>query len=679
VSVCIDCFVDAQLTRESGYLNNLPEPIVPLDLYERFRDPLRGHVVAAVGDLTAPPDVGEWDLDHAISTYQRLITELPPLNRQLLLYILDLLAVFASKSDENRMNSANLSAIFQPGLLSHPAHDMAPEEYHLSQNVLIFLIENQDHFLIGMSGTAADEKTVQEVQNGGTPPPSAPSTPGSGPSRSKTIVGRSSSNASAGANSVRKFGDIRRNVSVSSKHSRQSNGAPSPASPAYGAALTQTPSGGVHRSNTVPSKRSPALSNRMQKTSGSPSPNAAALSPSAVAAPRGASPASAVVQAAREESPAPSASTSTAMGTSSLAPASSAITAQRSHERLLSDSEGKADVAQPKERSASNLFQRSPTGDSEKRAPNKLRKKRIPGSSNPSAQSSTNSLHGPGSVSHSPLSPPVLPSTTVTEHPLESIPSGTPLFSHTDATLTALNDGQFGNLDGAYIENPANLHAHAQDRPNSSDGTLKPSISPSGSIRSHTTNEQSDFEHVDDPSAAAEQSEKRRRWRLSRRKESHGSQGMLGADLSSPKKAIGSNSGADGSSSSVQSAIRPRKSFTGDAVPAASEVSKPHTTHHQYSSSESGTNLGSKEDKKNPIDWIKSKFRGDKDETRDVEKESAKSSTHDVSTSLSAPSIPVRGKSIEIKREEPEKIDKPTTEEVPAPVELPASTTTTQQ
>ena len=57
-------------------------------------------------------------------------------------------------------------AIFQPGILSHPQHAMAPDEYKLSQDVLIFLIENQDHFLIGMQGTAADEKTVQEVESG---------------------------------------------------------------------------------------------------------------------------------------------------------------------------------------------------------------------------------------------------------------------------------------------------------------------------------------------------------------------------------------------------------------------------------------------------------------------------------------------------------------------------------
>ncbi|KAM0284854.1 hypothetical protein ACHAQH_001775 [Verticillium albo-atrum] len=150
------------------YLNDLPEPVVPLDLYEKFREPLKGATKQAVGDAEGPQLIDNFDEQGAIIKYQQLITELPPLNRQLLLYILDLLAVFAAKSDENRMNSQNLAAIFQPGMLSHPDHAMAPEEYRLNQCVIIFLIENQDHFLIGMQGTATDEKTKQEIEKGET-------------------------------------------------------------------------------------------------------------------------------------------------------------------------------------------------------------------------------------------------------------------------------------------------------------------------------------------------------------------------------------------------------------------------------------------------------------------------------------------------------------------------------
>lgn len=212
---------------------------MPLEFYERFRDPLRSYQ-QQIKEGKEPSDVDKLDHAKAVETYQRLIIELPPLNKQLLLYILDLLAVFASKSDQNRMPSNNLSAIFQPGMLSHPNHDMSPEEYKLSQDVLIFLIENQDHFLFGMSGTAADEETMKEVQAGI-------------PRLAHSNIRRSVSNASANTENHRKLDGLRRNVSVSSRNSRHSTTAQSPGTP------TSMTGGGVHRSNTLPSKMNPVL------------------------------------------------------------------------------------------------------------------------------------------------------------------------------------------------------------------------------------------------------------------------------------------------------------------------------------------------------------------------------------------------------------------------------------
>ncbi|KAF2825620.1 RhoGAP-domain-containing protein [Ophiobolus disseminans] len=235
------------------YFNNLPEPIIPLGNYDPFRQPLRGHQAEAVGHIEGQdPSTGGFDPDAAVRTYQHHIKGLPSLNRQLLLYILDLLAVFAAKSDVNKMTTHNLAAIFQPGILSHPQHDMSPTDYRLSQDVLIFLIDNQDHFLIGMEGTAVDEGTVKHVESGPpTPQARTPTTPG----RNGSGIGRSTSNSSsAGAESVKKFNSsVRRNVSTSSKHSRR--GVPSPITPAF----TTPTTSGVHRSNTLPSKRSPAL------------------------------------------------------------------------------------------------------------------------------------------------------------------------------------------------------------------------------------------------------------------------------------------------------------------------------------------------------------------------------------------------------------------------------------
>ncbi|EMR62307.1 putative rho-gtpase-activating protein [Eutypa lata UCREL1] len=183
------------------YLNDLPEPVVPLDLYERFREPLRGHTKQAVGDSEGTQLVDNFDEREAIAKYQQLIKELPPLNRQLLLYILDLLAVFAAKADENRMTAQNLAAIFQPGMLSHPAHAMAPEEYRLNQCVIIFLIENQDHFLIGMQGTGTDEKTKEEIEKGTPTIAVAPGSPSRGPG-----INRTASTSSAAADSQPRTG-----------------------------------------------------------------------------------------------------------------------------------------------------------------------------------------------------------------------------------------------------------------------------------------------------------------------------------------------------------------------------------------------------------------------------------------------------------------------------------------
>lgn len=620
------------------YLNQLPEPIVPLDLYDRFREPLRGHVMQAVGDNEGMQLPDTFDMNKAIITYQRLITELPPLNRQLLLYILDLLAVFASKADENRMNSQNLAAIFQPGMLSHPSHDMAPSEYRLSQDVLIFLIENQDNFLIGMRGTAADEQTVQEVQ-GGTPPPGTPSTP----SKSK-MVGRSASNASAGADSVRKFGGVRRNVSVSSKHSRQSNGAPSPASPAYATALTQTSTGGLHRSNTVPSKKSPGLpSSRLQKHSGSPSPTGALFLPNQGSVPRNLSPGH------RNVAPrSPGLVPPSPVGNSSLAPssqaASSAVTSQ---ERLLGAPEHHENQLDTpvKERNVSSFFNRSPTAESEKKQPNKLRKKRIPSSSNPSAQSSTHSLHAQQpSNSVSPAFPPTHMPSDLMEHPvLESIPSGNPLLSNTEATPPVPEIPRSDPL-AQQIDRP-------QEQTHNSDKTLKPVTSPPSSVHSHSSfNDQSDADHGDEAGATGDPKEKRSRWtkRLSRQRDTSQS---LGNALS-PRKGTGLDVGAGASSSSVGSAPRPRKSFTGDTVPVGSESTLVPTN---QSSNESGSHAGT-EEKMGLLGRFRNKLR-EKREEKDAEKERTKSPP--ASSERHSTILPGRGKSMDVSREShvlPEKV-----------------------
>lgn len=203
------------------YLNNLPEPIIPLEFYNKFREPLdeypeivehlQGYnaisattppISAAISpvmkveeaelpvaamtlklsqttnqtDSIDPLDKHPTDSSsssepsptesekpssentsdkakpvdkvqlrketrQAIREYRDLIDQLPILNQQLLLYILDLLFTFSQESEKNLMPAVNLASIFQPSIISHPDHDMSPKEYHMSRAVTQFLIE----------------------------------------------------------------------------------------------------------------------------------------------------------------------------------------------------------------------------------------------------------------------------------------------------------------------------------------------------------------------------------------------------------------------------------------------------------------------------------------------------------------------------------------------------------
>ena len=680
------------------YLNDLPEPVVPLDLYEKFREPLRGATRPAAGDADGPQFVDHFDMDAAIVRYQQLITELPPLNRQLLLYILDLLAVFAAKSDHNRMTSQNLAAIFQPGMLSHPAHAMAPEEYRLNQCVIIFLIENQDHFLIGMQGTAADEKTVAEVQQG-TPVAKPPSTP-----TPKSGIVRSPSTASAGAENIAKGGSIRRNKSTSSRRSMHSNGCPSPASPAL---TSTTPTSGLARSNTLPSKKSPALqSGRFASRNDAP---VAPLTPVVPPMPTVVSPPAALQEVAtRPEGSALSLSTSTAP--SGLQPGV-ATPAARSQERLL-EAPAPEPTTPSKERKLPILFQRiaSSASESDGRPPNKLRKKRLPGSANLSAHSSTASL------SHSTA---VSPNVEVV-NPLEAIPSGphaaslggpvapqpvddtaselTPQASHappSDADPSRADESSrnpvhaepsSANPDSSHASaNGSNTHtstlhpgsahadilrpdgsAHADTlHPSSAQTVLQSKKSPPTSLHS-SFNEGSDLDQVDElpappvemaPPETPSEKEKKRRWRLSRKKEDPPPPAF--PPMASPR--LGAHATAGASGTSINSSGRLGQSMTGGDLSDRTTTTTTEAPLAEVSSKESGG------DSKKISNWIKNKYREHKEHAEHRRNKSPPAGERTVSLGSSLLSSASRGKSLDLKRAEEERPPLPQ----PAPPPLP--------
>ncbi|KAL5526495.1 SAC7 [Sanghuangporus sanghuang] len=114
------------------YLTQMPEPVIPHNLYSKFREPLAKRM----------------STDDVIKIYKQLIRSMPSQNQYLLLYVLDLLSVFARKADKNLMTATNLAVIFRPGLINHPQHELSPKEHNLSQEVLEFLIEHQDWFML---------------------------------------------------------------------------------------------------------------------------------------------------------------------------------------------------------------------------------------------------------------------------------------------------------------------------------------------------------------------------------------------------------------------------------------------------------------------------------------------------------------------------------------------------
>jgi GTPase-activating protein SAC7 len=641
------------------YFNQLPEPIIPLSFYERFREPLRNHQAQAVGPLEAQsPSVGQFDQTDAIQKYQTLITELPPLNKQLLLYILDLLAVFASKSDLNKMTTANLSAIFQPGILSHPQHDMSPPDYRLSQDVLIFLIDNQDHFLIGMQGTEAPPETVRDVQSGS--PSRVPGTPTT-PSRSKTIVGRSTSNASAGAESVGKFGSIRRNVSLSSKKSKRSDGGPT----IVAGVVTDpgTPTSGVYRSNTVPSRRggsnanSPRFPRDKNSDPNTPSPGNSSTHASEAPKGRQESLQSTPVATAAPQFPSTAdATTNSSEATTPLArvasEASSALTREYQTPKkdttpLLSPPGGSAD--RMTERSVSgtpstgsgraflDIFKQSP-GSDDGRRPNKLQKKRIPGSALSSAQSSNHSLTHDGQQDAPPRSP-------ITSN-----------FAAAAAVVASENAEQnISSQNTSTGPSVTGLHAPPElQRRISGEQTLRPTVSPPQSY--HSANE-SDADMVGDdmPKEQVQQTEKPKR---KHRSWFSRTQNKIESPAQQPPNPLGTMTPQDQamSRSTVGSTgpAQPRRSFqeptpiTPSATdPAAgssfgSPQMQPVATDPVFSDSE--------RERRGPISWIRGKFKDgkDKDDKRARTPERNRGSRQDLS--LSAEATTPRGKSFDRQR-----------------------------
>ncbi|KAI8099058.1 Rho GTPase activation protein [Halteromyces radiatus] len=113
------------------FLNHLPEPVIPLLYHQQFKTTMET-------DFTS--------IDAKIQAFQNLIDQMPLVHQFLLLYLLDLLSLFALTSHLTRMDIPCLASVFAPGILSHPDDALNPSGYKESQLVLEYLIENQNRF-----------------------------------------------------------------------------------------------------------------------------------------------------------------------------------------------------------------------------------------------------------------------------------------------------------------------------------------------------------------------------------------------------------------------------------------------------------------------------------------------------------------------------------------------------
>lgn len=113
------------------YLKSLPEPIIPYDCYGEFMDGLTPYIDR---ELTKEESV------EAYKVATRLVDMIPPLNRQLLAYVLDILSVFASRASDPEMACLRLISIFQPSIISGPPNEMDAEAHRATSSVAIMLL-----------------------------------------------------------------------------------------------------------------------------------------------------------------------------------------------------------------------------------------------------------------------------------------------------------------------------------------------------------------------------------------------------------------------------------------------------------------------------------------------------------------------------------------------------------
>ena len=108
---------------------------------------------------------------NAVECAYEILPEVPSYNRTLFMYLLDLLFLFSSDTDEDTMDVHTLVDIFQPSILSAAPSSMDADFHLLASRLVVLLVKNY----IALSEWQQSEQLqliqtvmpVEEVDTGG--------------------------------------------------------------------------------------------------------------------------------------------------------------------------------------------------------------------------------------------------------------------------------------------------------------------------------------------------------------------------------------------------------------------------------------------------------------------------------------------------------------------------------
>ncbi|SMN18346.1 similar to Saccharomyces cerevisiae YDR389W SAC7 GTPase activating protein (GAP) for Rho1p [Maudiozyma saulgeensis] len=139
------------------YLNRLTEPVIPYENFDSFINCIKEYpaMINYYDNITNPDILDKTtikyenenqmkDIKELLKKYYLLIHNLPEANRELLIYVFDLLDMIQKRSSVNLMTCENISIVFQPSLLSHLEFSTDLQSNRLARYTLQFLVENFD-------------------------------------------------------------------------------------------------------------------------------------------------------------------------------------------------------------------------------------------------------------------------------------------------------------------------------------------------------------------------------------------------------------------------------------------------------------------------------------------------------------------------------------------------------